>query len=436
MNHSAILKLALPAIVSNITVPLLGLVDTAIVGHLGSPVYIGAIAVGGMIFSIIYWIFGFLRAGTSGFTSQALGAHRAADVKATLQRSMLFALGVAVLLLLLQFPIAETALRILKPAPDVAQAARTYFYICIWGAPAVLLLYGFNGWFIGLQNTKITMLISLVQNLMNIVLSLFFVFGLGMKVAGVALGTLLAQYIGLGMAFILWRLRFPQYLHLEWTEKILKNKAELLRFLAVNRDIMLRTLCILAVTTFFTSVGARQGNLMLAANAILIQLFYLFSYFMDGFSNAGEALSGQFHGARDLPNFRTTVRLVFIWATLLAVCCSLIYWLFGSSILTLLTNNQSVLQLAKSYSAWTVCIPLAGFAAFIWDGIFIGITTTRSLFLSMFLASCGFFIAFALTFPTWGNHGLWFSFCLFLFLRGAFQTLFFPSILKRKNLRP
>lgn len=432
MSHRTILKLALPAIVSNVTVPLLGLVDTAIVGHLGSPVYIGAIAIGGMIFSVIYWIFGFLRAGTSGFTSQAFGAGNTPDVKATLQRSILFALAVAILLLVLQVPIAKIAFQLLNSSAEVENAARTYFYICIWGAPAVLLLYGFNGWFIGLQSTKSTMFISLIQNLSNIVLSLLFVFGFGMRVAGVALGTLLAQYIGLLMALHFWKTRFKLYFHLDWTKKVLQNKEEILRFLRVNRDIMLRTLCILAVTTFFTSMGARQGNLTLAANAILIQLFYLFSYFMDGFSNAGEALAGQYHGAHDTSNFKKTVHLVFSWATILSLFCSVVYLLLGKFILSLLTNNQEVLKLSSQYFGWTVLVPLVGFAAFIWDGIFIGITATRYLFLSMFLATCGFFIAFALTFPSWGNHGLWFSFCLFLLLRGLFQTAFYPHLLKQR----
>jgi len=432
MSHRTILKLALPAIVSNVTVPLLGLIDTAIVGHLGSPVYIGAIAIGGMIFSIIYWIFGFLRAGTSGFTSQAFGAERTSDIKATLQRSMLFALAVAILLLVLQVPIAKIAFQLLNSSADVEQTARTYFYICIWGAPAVLLLYGFNGWFIGLQSTKITMFISLIQNLVNIVLSILFVFGFGMKVAGVALGTLLAQYIGLVMAVYFWKTHFKRYFHLDWTKKVLQNKDEILRFLRVNRDIMLRTLCILSVTTFFTSMGARQGNLTLAANAILIQFFYLFSYFMDGFSNAGEALAGQYHGAHDILNFKKTVHLVFCWATILSLFCSVVYLLLGKFLLSLLTNNQEVMNLASQYFEWTILVPLVGFAAFIWDGIFIGITATRYLFLSMFLATCGYFIAFALTFPTWGNHGLWFSFCLFLLLRGLFQTAFYPHLLKQK----
>ena len=427
----AVLRIALPAIVSNVTVPLLGLVDTAIVGHLGSPAYIGAIAVGGMIFSVIYWLFGFLRAGTSGFTSQAFGANYEDGVTASLLRSSFFALLVSGLILLLQYPIGELAFRLIDSTPEVEAAARTYFRVCIWGAPAVILLYGFNGWFIGLQSTRITMAVALVQNVVNILASLFFVFVLEMEVAGVALGTVAAQYVGLAMAVVMWRKRFPQYCRVSPATRVLDGKA-LLDFVQVNRDIFLRTLCIICVTSFFTTVGARQGNIVLAANSILLQLFYLFSFFMDGFSNAGEALAGQYVGARDSRAFKRTVGCVFKWGVAVAAVFTLVYAVWGGSVLSLLTDDADVLALAAVFMPWTVAVPFSGFAAFLWDGIFIGTTSTGRLFLSMFLATCGFFLLFFLLFPLIGNHGLWVAFCFFLLLRGFVQTLFYPGLFAKK----
>lgn len=435
MSHRSILRLALPAIVSNITVPLLGLVDTAIVGHLGSAIYLGAISIGATVFSVIYWIFGFLRAGTSGFTSQALGAKDVEGVKTTLQRSALFAVVTGLVILTLQVPIAEAGFYFLNCTGDVGREARTYYYICIWGAPAVFLLYGFNGWFVGLQSTRTTMVIAIFQNVINIVLSLIFVFCLNMKVAGVALGTVLAQYSGLGLALLLWQKKFKIYTRLEWSRELLRNRTELLLFFRVNRDIMLRTLCLLAVTTFFTSMGARQGNLVLAANALLIQFFYLFSYFMDGFANAGEALAGRFYGARDGRNFKETVKRLFYWAGTLSIGCSLVYIVCGKYLLALLTDDASTLSLAATYLKWVALIPIVGFTAFIWDGIFIGITATKQLFLSMAFATVCFYLCFALTGRALGNDGLWLSFCLFLLMRGIFQTAFYPALLKRIRLK-
>ncbi len=427
----AILRIALPAIVSNITVPLLGLVDTAIVGHLGSSVYIGAIAVGGMIFSVVYWLFGFLRAGTSGFASQALGAGCRGNVAVALYRSAFFALSISSLILLLQHPVGELAFYLINASLEVEAAARTYFNVCIWGAPAVILLYAFNGWFIGLQSTTVTMTVALVQNVANIAASLFFVYVLGMQVAGVALGTVLAQYVGLAVAIALWLKKFALYRHVDSSASIFDGR-ELLAFLRVNRDIFLRTLCILSVTSFFTAASARQGDLVLAANTVLLQFFYLFSYFMDGFSNAGEALAGHYTGAHDVKSFRATVSCLFKWGMIVAIAFTIAYAIFGDSLLSLLTNNGEVLVRAHSYSLWMAVIPCAGFAAFLWDGFFIGITSTGRLFLSMLLATILFFLSYATLFPLIGNHGLWIAFCLFLLGRGLLQTVLFPAAVAKK----
>ena len=429
MSRSPILRIALPAIVSNITVPLLGLADTAIVGHLGSPVYMGAIAVGSMIFSIFYWVFGFLRAGTSGFTAQALGAGARGEVTAVLLRSCCFALVISFLLLLFQYPISRLALQLIDASAEVKAEALTYFRICIWGAPAVILLYGFNGWLIGLQNTRATMIIALVQNVSNVLLSLLFVFVFHWQVKGVALGTLAAQYVGLLLAVVVWRTRYPQYLRPTPGIAVL-NRRDIMRFLHVNTHIFLRTLCILSVTSFFTIAGARRGDLILASNAVLLQFFYFFSYFMDGFSNAGEALAGQYAGAGRLSAFRFMVVRLFRWGISLAVIFTLVYGVGGRLFLSLLTDSAVVLEQAEADVLWIAVIPFAGFAAFLWDGIYIGVISTGLLFLSMLLATCGFFASYYCFEPLWGNHGLWLSFCLFLLLRGCFQTCFY-SRLKR-----
>lgn len=274
--NKRILQIAVPSIISNITVPLLGLIDVTIVGHLGAAAYIGAIAVGGMLFNIIYWIFGFLRMGTSGMTSQAYGKHDLDEVARLLLRSVGVGLLIAIILVALQYPIRKLAFTFIQTTEEVERLATLYFRICIWGAPAMLGLYGFAGWFIGMQNSRFPMYIAITQNIVNIAASLCFVYLFHMKVAGVAWGTLTAQYAGFLMALLLWRRYYGGLKkHVAWHE-VLKKEA-MLRFFQVNRDIFLRTLCLVIVTLFFTSAGAAQGEIVLAVNTLLMQLFTLFS---------------------------------------------------------------------------------------------------------------------------------------------------------------
>ena len=328
--NKKILQLAIPSIISNITVPLLGLIDVAIVGHLGSASYIGAIAVGGMLFNIIYWIFGFLRMGTSGMTSQAYGKRDLTEVTRILFRSVGVGFLISLGLLILQYPILKVAFTLIDATEEVKQWASLYFNICIWGAPAVLGLYGFAGWFIGMQNSRFPMFIAIAQNIVNIVASLCFVFVLGMKVEGVALGTLIAQYAGLLMAFALW-LKYYKRLkaYIDWNG--LWGREAMRRFFSVNSDIFFRTLCLVAVTTFFTSTGARQGDVILAVNTLLMQLFTLFSYIMDGFAYAGEALAGRFIGAKNDVGLRKCIRLLFLWGIGLSLSFTILYALGGKN---------------------------------------------------------------------------------------------------------
>lgn len=345
-----ILGIALPAIVSNITVPLLGLVDVAIVGHLGDAAYIGAIAVGGMLFNIIYWIFGFLRMGTSGMTAQLYGKQSLTEIVQMLVRAATIGTGIALVLIALQVPIRETAFLLIRPTEAVGRLATTYFHICIWGAPAMLGLYGLTGWYIGMQNSRIPMLIAITQNVVNIAASLCLVYLCGMKVEGVALGTLIAQYAGLLMGILLW-MRHYGYLRGHFRREGLFRRSVMKRFFEVNRDIFLRTLCLVAVTLFFTSAGAGQGEIILAVNTLLMQLFTLYSYIMDGFAYAGEALSGKYIGAGDRTSFSTTIRRLFGWGAVMALLFTATYALGGQGFLNLLTDDPSVTEAATHFSA-------------------------------------------------------------------------------------
>ena len=377
MNRK-ILQLAIPSIVSNITVPLLGLVDVAIAGHLGSASYIGAIAVGGMLFNMIYWIFGFLRMGTSGMTAQAYGKRDLTEVVRTLLRAVGVGLLISLGLWILLSPILRGAFVLIDATEEVKRWASLYFNICIWGAPAILGLYGFAGWFIGMQNSRFPMFIAITQNIVNIVASLCFVFVLGMKVEGVALGTLIAQYAGLFMAFALWLKYYGRLkAYIDWDG--LWGGEAIRRFFSVNSDIFFRTLCLVAVTTFFTSTGARQGDVILAVNTLLMQLFTLFSYIMDGFAYAGEALAGRFIGAKNDVGLRRCIRLLFLWGIGLSLSFTILYAFLGRDFLGLLTNDTSVIEASGDYFYWVLAIPLCGFSAFLWDGIFIGATATRQM---------------------------------------------------------
>ena len=426
--NKRILQIAVPSIISNITVPLLGLIDVTIVGHLGAAAYIGAIAVGGMLFNIIYWIFGFLRMGTSGMTSQPYGKHDLDEVARLLLRSVGVGLLIAIILVALQYPIRKLAFTFIQTTEEVERLATLYFRICIWGAPAMLGLYGFAGWFIGMQNSRFPMYIAITQNIVNIAASLCFVYLFHMKVAGVAWGTLTAQYAGFLMALLLWRRYYGGLKkHVAWHE-VLKKEA-MLRFFQVNRDIFLRTLCLVIVTLFFTSAGAAQGEIVLAVNTLLMQLFTLFSYIMDGFAYSGEALVGKYVGANNQPALYRTVRQLFIWGVGLSTGFTLLYFFGGKSFLGLLTNEISVIREAENYFYWVLAIPLTGFAAFLWDGIFIGATATRQMFYSMLVASSSFFLVYYSLHEWMGNHALWLAFIVYLSLRGIMQAALSRKIL-------
>lgn len=417
-----IFRLALPNIITNITVPLLGIIDIAIAGHLGSAVYIGAIALGANIFNMIYWNFGFIRMSTSGFAAQAYGARNFTEAMNVLIRSLLVGLGIGLLIMFLQYPIGKFALSLIKSGAETKAAVETYFRICIWSAPAVLGTYAFKGFFIGMQNAKTPMIIAIVNNLLNIALSFAFVFGLGMKVEGIALGTMLSQLITFLLCIVMWH-KFYGRLRKYIVKKEIFDASAIKLFFKVNGDVFVRTFLLTFVTTFFTFKSSSMGDMILAANALLMQFFMLFSYFMDGFAYAGEALTGRFIGAKDKNSLTKMLKRLFFWGFIVSAVSVIVYLFFPNQLLHLLTNDAAVIETTKSFLFWTILIPITGFAAFLWDGIFIGATASKEMRNAMILSSIIFFGCYYMATPIMGNNGLWLSFILYLFIRGITQTI-------------
>lgn len=427
-RNKEILQLAIPSIVSNVTVPLLGLVDLAIVGHIGNEVYISAIAVGSMIFNVVYWVFGFLRMGTSGLTAQAFGRKDTDGQVSALIRSLTIGILIGLAFIALQYPLKAVMMWAMNtPVASVPLVAR-YFDIVIWGAPAMLGLYGLTGWFIGMQDTRTPMVVALFQNGINILASLFFVIILGWDIQGVAAGTLIAQWSGFLMAAYVMtrkcrglRTRHDTQRRLVGRLKEIFAYAPMARFFTVNRDIFLRTLCLVAVNLFFTSAGGSQGSMLLAVNTLLMTLFTLFSYVMDGFAYAGEALSGKYYGAGDAVQFRDVNRWLFIWGFAVAMAFTAVYIVGGEPFLGLLTSSHEVVSSAEPFLPWAYAIPLCGVAAFIYDGIFIGITASRGMLVSSAVAAAAYFTIYMALRTTLGNHALWLAFLVFLVMRGLVQ---------------
>ncbi len=412
-----ILHLALPCIVSNVTVPLLGLVDLTIVGHLGAAAYIAAISVGTMIFNVLYWLMGFLRMGTSGMTAQAYGRQDYGGLRRLLGRVLLMSLTIGVVFLLFQKPLLQLALWVIRPSETVRPLVTTYFDVVVWGAPAMLGIYGLTGWSVGMQTTRIPMYVALFQNVVNIAASLFFVVLLHWDIVGVAAGTLMAQWTGFLLAVCLvagkWR-GLPK-------RKALAEGQVRWRPTKGEADIFVRTVCLVVVNLSFTAFGARQGDLLLAVNTLLMTFFTLFSYVMDGFAFAGEALAGKACGANDGAALRLAAARLFRWGWSLALLFTLVYVCGANGLLTLVTDDATVVAAAHGYLFWAWLIPAAGMAAFVYDGLFIGLMYTRAMLAASLLAAGLFFLAFALLEASTGNHALWIAYLLFLMGRGSVQ---------------
>lgn len=421
--NKEILRLSLPSILANITVPLVGMVDIAVAGHLGSAgaslesaglsgigaaALIGGITIGAMIFDLTYWNFGFLRISTGGLTAQAYGRKDWSDCAATLKRSLGIALGAAVFLLAIQWLLVNGILLAVKCSPEVKALAFRYFYIRIWAAPATLSLMAFKGWFIGMQDSIAAMSTDLTVNIVNIVSSIFLSIGIGawagFGYSGIALGTVVAQYSALAVASVIFLTRYKGK-RLSAQEKIsLAGVKELFRgektrkFFSMNGDIFFRSLLFMAIYGGFTTISARYGDTLLACSSILMKLLMVFSYFIDGFAYAGEAMCGKYIGEGSQSMLRKTIRWCFVWSAGLSVFFVAVYGFGGTPLLRMMTSDEGVVQAAKEFIPWLMLMPVAGCAAFIWDGIFIGATQSKSIRNAMIWANIAF-------------YSVWFSLC-------------------------
>lgn len=423
--NKKILKLAVPNIISGITIPLLGMADLAIAGKLGDFRYIGAIGIGVAIFNLIYWNFGFLRMGTSGFTAQAYGARNFKECTNILIRALIVALFCSIIIVAAQVPFGKGALYILNSSSETSTLALDYFKVRVWAAPATLALYACKGWFIGMQNSNTPMYIALTMNVINISTSILFAFTFDMGIKGIALGTLVSQYSGVLFSLIVMKTRYGRVLRHTSTIKEIISLSKMKRFFYVNRDIFLRTVCLSAVFTFFTSASSLMGEDILAVNTLLLQLFILFSYFMDGFAYAGEALIGRYTGAQNIELLRKSIRLLIIWGIYISIPFTIAYALFLTPILSLFTESSEVLSAALNFRWWVTAVPIMSFLAFIYDGILVGATQSSTMRNAMFAATAVFFITYYSLETIAGNNALWIAFLSYMLLRGVMQSAMF-----------
>ena len=406
--------------------PLLGAVDTALVGHLDQVYYLGALAVGSVIFNFIFWGFGFLRMGTTGLTAQEYGRRDRMNMMMILARVQIIALSIGLLILFLQHPIAFLSLWLIESSAEVAEYTRVYYDIRIYTAPAVLALYGLNGWFLGMQNAKYPMIITIVLNLLNVVLNITFIYGFDMHVNGVAYGTLISTYLALALGIFLFIKRYRRYLSHYLPDELI-NISELKKYFSVNRDIFIRTLCLIFTFSFFTAVSARQGDMILAANTILLQFWFIVSYGIDGFAYAAESLVGRFKGSNHSAKLRKAVIYNIGWGLILGLAGTLIYAVAGNSMLTIFTNNSNVIELAKTVLFWTILAPLVSSFCYILDGVFIGATETKPMRNTMlFSTGIVFLPTYFLGTHFFGIHGLWLAMVLFMIARGAALAFYLP----------
>jgi MATE family multidrug resistance protein len=432
MNRK-ILNLAIPNIISSISVPLIGIVDMALMGRMPSADYIGGVALGSLILNFIYWGFGFLRFGTSGFTSQSLGRRDLEGSFHILIRAVILGLISGIILIVIQTPISWAGFRILNGEQNVENLAETYFRIKIWAAPASLIQFAMFGWFIGMQNSKIPMTVSVTANIVNVLFSILFVSLYKMDVTGVAAGYVIGQYTGLMMCIFFYSRHYNK-LGKYWNLKVSLNGSKIREFMNMNKDIFIRTMCLIFVFSFFTAVSASSDartdgkETMLAVNSILMQFFMFFSFVIDGFAQAAEAMAGRFIGATDNEKLRKLVRLSFYWGFLCSLIFTVTYLLAGENIFRLLTNNINIISNARPYFYWISIIPVVSFAAFLWDGIYIGATAGKAMRNSMLISSILiFFPAYYILQRYIGNHGLWLAFILFMISRTITMWVMAPA---------
>lgn len=430
--NKEILRLAIPNILTNITIPLLGMVDVYLMGHLESIHYLGGVALGSALFNFIYWAFAFLRMSISGLAAQSYGRVDNEEMAVVMQRGALIAAAGSLLLITFQMPLADLGLSILEGSPEVKDQARRYFAIRIWDAPASIMLFVFYGWYLGMQNSVYPMVIALTVNIVNIILSFVLVRLFGMDVDGVALGSVLAQYVGLILALILFFKKY-RWIIPYFTRKLSILLTNMSNFLSVSTNIFIRTLFVILVFTFFTSKSAGIGDITLAANSVLLQYMLLFSYFLDGYGYAAEALIGKLFGARNRLKLSYSVHILLRWGLGFAIVFSAAYLILGETLLSLFTRQTEIIETGKQYLLWVVMMPLVSFLTYIFDGVFIGIGGSVQMRRSVVIAAVFFFfLPFYILFPYLGNHAMWLSMFLFMVVRSLYLTISYPRIIKRE----
>lgn len=430
ITHRRVLTIAAPVVLSNVTVPLLGAVDTAVIGQLGQAAPLGAVGMGAIILATLYWAFGFLRMSTSGLAAQAHGAGDGAERTAVLLRAMAVSLAAGAVLIAAQGALFAGAFALSPASAEVESLARSYLQIRIWGAPATIALYALTGWLVGMERTRGVLVLQLWQNGLNIVLDLWFVMGLGWGVEGVAIATLLAEVTGLLLALWLARdaLNGPM---LQAALARLWDRAALARMFAVSRDIMIRTVLLQLAFTSFVFLGARFGDVTLAANQVLMQFLEITAYALDGFAIAAETLVGQAMGARAAPQVRRAGRICMIWGFGGAAALALAFAALGGPIIDLMTTAPDVRAASRDYLWWLVAAPLIGVASWIYDGIFIGALMTGAMLRAMALSVVVYALALALLVPLLGNHGLWAALMALNLARGLTMRAAYPAVLTR-----
>lgn len=428
MLNKEILRLAIPNILSNLSVPLLSTVDTALMGRQESAIYIGAVALGSLLFNFIYWSFSFLRMGTTGLTAQAFGKQDRSLSGNILGRAIITAAIGSLILLILQQPIALLSFRLLQASPEVESVALEYFYIRIWAAPATLGLYVFMGWYFGMQNVLYPLILTVFINIINIVSNLYLVNGLGMTADGVALGTVIAQYCGLSLAVLMFYFKYRDILpHIQ--RKVIFEWQAFKSFLSLNRDIFIRTFCLIFAFAFFDNESAKQGDIILAVNAVLLQFVSWMSYGIDGIAYATESLVGRYVGASRPAKYQRAIRYAFYWGMAFAVFYSVLYLLFGNALLNIFSDQPQILEPSLTYLIWVILFPLLATPSYIWDGIFIGHTASLAMRNTMILAMVCYLLFYYIqvTYFDLGNHGLWLSLLVFMMSRGYFQWIWYRN---------
>ena len=427
-----ILYLALPSILANITVPLVGIVDTAIVGHLSDAVAIGGIAIGTMLFDLLYWNFSFLRSGTGGLTAQAYGRKDSQAQADLLTQALFIALLAALAIWLIQWLYVSVVLMLVPCSNEVADFARKYFFIRIWAAPATLSCMAIKGWLIGMQNTVGAMICDLTINITNIILSYILAYHTAIGIMGVAWGTLIAQYAGMIVGLSIIGIKYKDVVKLYRFREACSRKS-LKRIISLNANLVIRSLCMLIIYVGFTSIAANYGNEELALSSIMMKLFLLFSYFIDGFAYAGEALTGKHIGAKEKGKLSVIITWLFVWTIAIGLVFTIIYGALGTQTVSLLTSDQSVIKSSGQYIIWLILMPLVSCAAFMWDGIFIGATAGKEIRNSMIWAAVGFITTYAICNRFCGIHALYAAYFVHLVARFVYLSITWKRVYKLIN---